>query len=133
MYSFVIQDWTSPRIALGVPTLTQSECDWMSFQAYQDIVFYTEVRALDRGGADDVIIAFQTSPSKDESMFKDMAVLPMASGAGLTTVTKVILSTNPDVPLARWVRWQMRLDGVAGFDYSATFRVLCAANAVGPL
>lgn len=133
MYSFLIQDWTSPKISSAVPSLTQSECEWLSFQAYQDIIFYTEILALDRGGADDVVLAFQTSPSKDESMFKDMATLNMTAGAGLTTVTKVILSTNPDVPLARLVRWQLRVSGVAATDYSTTFRVLCAANAVGPL
>lgn len=131
MYSFAIQDWTSPTVNSGLGTLTQAEPDWMSFQAYQDIIFYTEVKACNKGGADDVVLAFQTSPSKDESMFKDMAVLSLDI-VGTTAINKVILSANPDVLLARWVRWQLRVVTPVS-DYGATFRVLCAANAVGVL
>ena len=132
MYSFILQDWVSLEVDDSILTgVTQSEADWMSFQAYQDIFFHTEVKAFDKGGADQLVLAFQTASSKDESMFKDMIEIGLV--AGTTTVSKVITSANPSVPLSRWVRWELRVVGTFATDYSATFRVLVSANAVGPL
>lgn len=132
MYSFMLQDWITQTVHDSILTgVTQSEADWMSFQAYQDIFFHTEVKAFDKGGADQLVLAFQTSPSKDESMFKDMATFNLDT-AGVN-LSKVILSTNPDVPLSRWVRWVLRPSGSPATPYSATFRILVSANAVGPL
>lgn len=131
MYSFVLQDWISATVNVNLVGITQSECDWMSFQAYQDVIFYTEVKACDFGGGEDLLLKLQTSPSKDESMFKDMIEIGLV--AGTTTVSKVITSANPSVPLSRWVRWELRVAGTPATDYSATFRVLVSANAVGPL
>lgn len=131
MYSFLLQDWTSPKINLNQVGVTQSECDWLSLEAYQDIIFHTEVKSADPGGTFEVRLAFQTGPSKDESMFKDMDFVSLVPGT--TSLTRVILASNPYVPLSRWVRWDLRIFGTPVTDYSATFRVLCSANAVGSL
>jgi len=133
MYSYLLQDWTSPKVAAADGSLIQSEADWLSFQPYQDIIFYVECKGVDTGGTDHIALTFETSPSKDESMFQKMTEVHLDPGTvGTVQIAKVILSQNPDVPLARFVRWRLKTDS-ASTDWSATFRVYCAANAVGPL
>ena len=133
MYTYILQDWISPRVDETQASLIQSEADWLSFQPYQDIIFYVEIKAADTGEATNLELVFETSPSKDESMFKAMTSVAFVGNVGTTQIAKVILSQNPDVPLARWVRWRFQPHDAPVSDWGATFRVLCAANAVGPL
>jgi hypothetical protein len=112
--------------------IVQSEMDWMSFQPYQDIILWVETRSANAAGANSVDIQFETSPSRDETLF-----LPMRPAVALTPGTPVVVPVvlsqivPPDVPLARWVRWRLRINGTPNADWGATFRVNCVANASG--
>jgi hypothetical protein len=134
MYSYILQDWTTLNVSAQWTSVVQSEADWLSFQPYQDIVVWVETRSANAAGADCVDIQFETSPSRDESLF-----LPMRPAVALTpgtpAVVPVVLSqiVPPDVPLARWVRWRLKINGAPAADWGAAFRVQCTANAIGPL
>ena len=137
MYGYVLQDWITVRgsvPASGSADIIQGESTWMGFSSFQDIVIWLDIREITfpAGGGASLQFNFDTSPSKDSNMFQTMA-----STAALTTLTpgvqslmKVIMSTNPTVPLATWVRWRLTPGGANGNTWDATFRVLCAANRV---
>lgn len=134
MYGYMLQDWFTARLASSQADLIQSESDWMSFQPYQDIIFWLEATSVTLDGATNIQVSYETSPTKDNSLF-----LPMTAAEVLTapttqpTITKVLLSQNPDVPLARWVRWRIAVTGTPTTEWGLCFRIHCAANAVGVL
>lgn len=129
MYPRLLQDWKTHSGAAGADDLLQSESDWASFRPFQDIVFYTECKELDLGGSANILVALETSPTKDESLFSILATVTLA--VGQTVVSPVLLASNPLVPLARWVRYRLMTNGAALAPWSATFRILCTASAVG--
>jgi hypothetical protein len=121
MHAFILQDWTTIRG--GVTTVTQGESEWLDLTAYQDVVFWVDCREASGSPS----IQFQTSPTKDDSLFMNM----MSSATSLTAATAPVIvkatlsaATNP---LARFVRWS--ITGTVTWD--ATFRVLVAANSPG--
>ncbi len=130
MYGYTLQDWITIRGGTTVTSITQGEQDWMGFAPYQDLVLWLDLREVTLGGATNLIFNYETAPTKDDILFT-----PMVSGPTITTVpasptvTKVLLSQNPTVPLARWVRWRISVTGTATSSWDATFRILCAANA----
>ena len=139
MYGYLVQDWITIRgstTGASPPTVTQSEADWMSFQPYQDIVFWLEVKSWTAGGLDSVTLDYQTAPAKDESLFVKMITTAPITAA-ITRRDKVLLAqitaASTDVPLARWVRWKLTWDGTAASEYGLCFRIHAAANAVSAL
>jgi hypothetical protein len=117
---------------LSPPTVIQSEADWMSFQPYQDIVFWLEVKSWTDGGLTSVTLDYETAPAKDESLFVKM-ITTTAITAPVSRQDKVLLAQNPTVPLARWVRWKLTWNGTSTSEYGLCFRIHAAANAVGAL
>jgi hypothetical protein len=135
VYGYLLQDWITIRgsvLQASPPTVTQSEADWMSFQPYQDIVFWLEVKSWQAGGLTSVNLDYQTAPAKDESLFVNM-ITTTAITAAVSRQDKVLLAQNPTVPLARWVRWKLTWNGTSTSEYGICFRIFCAANAVGAL
>lgn len=134
MYGYLLQDWITIRGSqTGVPII-QSEADWMSFQPYQDIVFWLEVKSYTGGGLTSVTLDYETAPAKDESLFAKMITTANITAAlALARQDKVLLAQNPTVPLARWVRWKLTPNGTVSSEWGITFRIHCAANAVGAL
>lgn len=132
MYGYLLQHWLTIRGSASGANVTQSESDCLSFQAYQDIVFWLETKSVTLGGLTSITLEYQTSPTKDESLFIAMTTAVTLSAGG-PTITKIILAQSPTVPLARWVRWTLFPNGTPTGEYGACFRILCAANAVGPL
>lgn len=131
MYGYTLQDWITIRGATTVTSIIQGEQDWMGFAPYQDIVFWLDVREATLGGATHLVMNYETSPTKDDSLFQAMTTGPNIDAVvGTPTVTKVLLAQNPTVPLARWVRWRISVSGTASSSWDATFRILCSANAV---
>lgn len=134
MYSVVLQDWVTIRGASSVTTITQGENGWVGTAAYEDIVFWLDVRELTLGSATSVTVNYETAPLKDDVLFTNMM-----SGVALTTVpttptvTKVLLSQNPTCPLARWVRWKLTVQGSPSASWDLTFRIIAACNAVGQI
>ncbi len=134
MYDYMIQDWSTFTVDSSQTELVQTESDWLSFQPYSDIVFWLEVRGVVvPSGSTAVTIYYETAPAKDESLFKAMASATVDPTATQPIVDSVILSTDPAVPLARWVRWRLAVDGTPAAAWGATFRLYAVANAVGTL
>lgn len=139
MYGYLVQDWITIRgssLQLSPPTVTQSEADWMSFQPYQDIVFWLEVKSWTPGGLTSVTLDYETAPAKDESLFVKM-VTTTAITAAVSRRDKVLLAqitaASADVPLSRWVRWKLTWNGTSTAEYGVCFRIFASANAVGAL
>lgn len=131
MYGYVLQDWITIRGAQTITSVIQSEQDWLGFSAYQDIVFWLDVRELTLGGYGSLSMNYETAPTKDDVLFTNMVSAVSMSAGATPTVTKVLLSQNPTVPLARWVRWRISASGGSPSGaWDVTFRILCAANAV---
>jgi hypothetical protein len=125
MHAFILQDWTTIRGA--VTTVTQGEDSWLDLTAYQDLVFWVDCR--ETSGTATPTITFQTSPTKDESLFTAIATTTTLAASANPTVVKATLSLAV-VPVARYVRWQLGCSSTAS-TWDATFRVLVAANSPG--
>jgi len=108
-----------------VTTVTQGEDSWLDLTAYQDLVFWVDCREV--SGTTTPVITFQTSPTKDESLFTAIATATTLSASASPTVVKATLALAV-TPLARYVRWQI---GSGTSTWDATFRVLVAANSPG--
>jgi hypothetical protein len=122
MHSFVLQDYTTIRGGTGASTITQGEAGWLDLSAYQDVIFYIDTREATGSPT----IYFQTSPTKDESLFTAMVSGGTGLSAGTVTAVKALMS-GATVPVARYVRWQI----IGAPTWDATFRVLIAANSPG--
>ncbi len=138
MYSVVLQDWVTIRGGTTVTSVTQGENGWVGTAAYEDIVFWLDVREFTTGGATNLQMNFQTAPLKEDTLFTNMvaAVNLQLNVPGTTPIVpvKVLLSQNPTVPLARWVRWSLAPNGgTVTSAWDATFRILAACNAVGQI
>ena len=137
MYGYVLQDWITVRgniPASGSADIIQGESTWMGFSSFQDIVIWLDIREITfpAGAPNNLTFNFDTAPSKDSNLFVTMASIGLTSLAspGVQTPQKVILASNPTVPLATWVRWRLTPGGVSTNTWDATFRVLVAANRV---
>ncbi len=124
MHAFILQDWTTIRGAATVATVVQGEDNWLDLSAYQDLVFWVDVR---EATGTTVLMTFQTAPTKDESLFTQMVAATTLTAATTPTVVKALLSAAA-TPVARYVRWQIVGPAVA---WDATFRVMVAANSPG--
>lgn len=126
MYGYVLQDYVTIR-GTTTGTITQSEADWMSFQPYSDIVFFLDVKSVNLAGLTSITLDYETSPVKDDAIFAKM-VTTTALTAATSRQDKVLLSQNPTVPLARWVRWKLTPTGSPTGEWGLCFRIFCAAN-----
>jgi hypothetical protein len=133
MFGYMLQDWVTIQSASTITSVPQTEDGWMSFQKFQDIMFWTDVRAISLGGTTNVALRLETSPTKDESLFLPMvAQFNILPGAGpILTPVRLANATAANPALARWVRWTLVAVGVPSSNWGATFRIACAANAVG--
>ena len=139
MYGYLLQDWTTIRgstLATNPTGIVQSESDWMSFQPYQDIVFWTDVKSISLGGLTNIALDYETAPAKDDLLFRRMKTASSTFTAPTTStqLDPIILSQGPsgwNTPLARWVRWKLAFNGTSTSEYGICFRVFCSANAVG--
>lgn len=132
MYGYMLQDWVTIRGTQNGVTVIQSEADWLSLQPYQDAVFWLEVKSIALGGLTSITLDYETAPAKDESLFVKM-ITTTALTTAINRQDKVLLSQNPTVPLARWVRWKLTPTGTPTGEYGICFRIFVAANAVGAL
>jgi hypothetical protein len=132
MYGYILQDWITIRGNTTVTSIGQSESGWLGLAPFQDIVLWLDVREFSVGGATSLLMHYETAPTKDESLFTDMVTpVTVALSASPIVPTKILLAQNPTVPLGRWVRWRLTLNGTATSAWDATFRILACCNAVG--
>ena len=124
MFSGLLQDWLTID-GSDTAASVQARPEWLDLEAFADVVFWLEVRAVSKPGAGNVVLAYETAPTSDESLFQPLGTLTLAVAAA-PVITQVKLSANPAVPLARFVRW--KLAGTATGNWSATFRIFAMAN-----
>lgn len=129
MYGFVLQDWISIKNSVASTTpIIQNESDWIGFSAFQDIAFWIDIRAV-TVSTGSLTLDLQTSPTKDEVLFKAMnSVTTLAVATPVIPIPKTLLAANPAVPLATWVRWAITPTASATWD--VTFRIIASANRV---
>lgn len=120
----LFQDWTTIA-GNGTTPLGQSVLDWADLARFADVVLWLEVRAVANPGAGNVTLSYETAPAKDEALFRAVASVTLAASS-TPVITKVRLADNPEVPLARWLRW--KLQGTAAGDWSAAFRIFVSAG-----
>lgn len=119
MKSIVLQDWTTVRGSGTTPVIQTSDL-WLDLAAYGDVIFWLDVREVTNPGAGSVTLTYETAPLKDEILFQPMLTVSNVS-VGAPTISKVLLASNPAVPLARFVRW--KLVGSTAGTWDVTFRV----------
>jgi hypothetical protein len=106
----------------SITSVTQPSALWLDLRHARDVTFYFEsVSHLNES-----FLVYETAPTRDANQFRAMAEV----STDITTVplvTKIQLYDNPSVPLARWVRWRLRLQGGTGL-WNATFRIIVRAQ-----
>lgn len=123
MECFCLQDWVT--IQGGVQPIIQGENSWLDLFGYQDVVGWLEVREYSNGNTS---VNYQTSPTKDESLFTNLASVPLVSvGVTVTPMIKVAMPRAAPT-LARWLRWNVH---VTSGTWNVTFRIWLAANRTG--
>lgn len=128
MYCYVMQPWTTVRGQSSIGTINQTENCWLDLSAFQDIVAWLECKEVSVGGGTNVQLAYQTSPTKDDSLFTSIvAAFNVATGV----TTTLMLNGTASTPISRWLRWQLTVTGSPSSAWDATFRVFIAANIVG--
>jgi len=113
----------------------QGQDEWLDLSAYQDLTFWLDVRNVSTvsGGAATVTMYFETSPAADESLFQPVVVPNAANGLAsiAASATPTIVKApmySAAVPIGRFLRWRLHSTTAS---WSATFRVLVAANSPG--
>ncbi len=136
MYAFDFQDWITvrgPQQGSGtLVSITQSEDCWLDLAGYQDIVLWGQISEVSLGGSSQLNLLFQTSATKDETLFVTMATGQIVPGGVGSTGVITVLKGVAVQPLARWVRWQIvpaTYPSIGVWD--VTFRVFLCANAPG--
>lgn len=125
MINVALQEYITIRSDSTVAFVTQNETGWLDLAGFQDLVAFLEVKEF--SGATTINISYQTSPSKDEDLFTNMATaVTLVTGV---TATKM-LKASATVPLARWVRWKLAATTISG-SWDAYFRVWLACNRAG--
>jgi hypothetical protein len=130
MRAFVMQDWVTIRGAQAVTSVIMNESNYAQLDAFQDVIFWLQVAEFTLSSGT-VTMNYETAPLKDESLFTAMATAGISAVAMTPpTITKVLLSQNPSVPLSRWVRWRLSASGVGAGGWDVTFRVMLVANQI---
>jgi hypothetical protein len=117
----LLQDWTTisgTGTGGNSETVTQSAAAWPALDEYSNITFWLEVRDVTVSSGGSATLAYQTSPTQDESFFMTLGVVTLAASP-TPIVTKIRLGDNPAVALARYVRWAITVQG-ASTVWSAT-------------
>jgi hypothetical protein len=131
VHCFVMQPWITIRgQSQTVAPINQSENCWLDLTMYQDVVAWLQVDGVTLGGLTSVGVAYQTAPIKDELAFVNVTNAVTFNSSGWTIVTPMLASST-SVPLSRWLRWQVVVQGTGG-PWDILFRIFIAANAPGP-
>lgn len=119
----LLQDWIELD-GSGSLEIIQSGARWLDLSGYQDVLFYLDARSTTSGVQ--AYMQYQTAPSVDPTLFTDMVASFQMIENTSPTVTAVLLSQNPTVPLAGLVRWKVTT--IAGGAWRISFRIHCVAK-----
>lgn len=108
-----LQPWISIGGSTSSVVVTQQESCYVDLTAYTSVVAYAEVSDVAEGGT----ITYQTSPTKDETLWQDVTA---ALSPSVGTNTTIMRYESATVPPARWFRW--KCVGSAS-NWRLTFRI----------
>jgi hypothetical protein len=123
MYTACLQNWVRLR-GNATSTLVQSEAEWVDLGAFQGVMPYVQVSGF--GGSP--TIALETSPTRDNVLFRTLGgtpgISPLASytisAAGLQTpLMFTFADAAVTTPPGKWLRWKVTGTG----NWSVVFRV----------
>jgi len=124
MDALLVQDWVTIRGVAGI-TVAQTETGWVDLGPYQDIVVWLHGQEASGLG---MSLNYQTSPTKDDSLFFTMGfVNDLSSGIVVTSLLKETIPPGSP-PIGKWFRWQL---APAPGAWDMTFRLYLAANRIG--
>ncbi len=125
MRAFVLQDWNTLRGATGVTTVVQNEANYLSLDAYQDVMFWLQVSEFTATNSS-LVINYETAPLKDETLFTAMASVALTTTIMTPPNIQKVLASSAATPLSRWVRWHVTSTNSNAWDL--TFRILVSGN-----
>ena len=121
MFGALLQDWLTIEGTTtgGSSPIAQTEAFWLDTSDFLDLTTFLQVVS-----ASNVTLQYQTSPTKDETLFESMDSVTLATGV----TVGVYLRDTASYPLSHWLRWQ--LTGTSS-TWNATFRVWVTLNRPG--
>ena len=126
----LFQDWISIG-GSGTTPFVQPRADWLDLGPFADVALWLEVRAVANPGGGSVTLTYETSPSSDESTFVALAPPITLAAASAPIVTKVLLSSNPTVPLGRFLRWNVVGTTAGAWSVSLRIHVMAQKSVAG--
>lgn len=126
MFAFLLQDLITVRSSLTAE-MVQSETAWLDCSAYQDLVFWFDLRFASPASV--ISVHYETAPVKDPTLFVDV-ISSFTLGATPVVDMRSALVDTATVPPASWLRW--RLVGSSA-PWEACFRIYVTANRIGPV
>jgi hypothetical protein len=129
MHSYVLQDWITIRGQSASQVIAQGESAWLDLAPYQDLSLWLDVREVSQTSPA-VLMQFQTAPFKEEGLFQAMLATAISITLAPSNPYRVPITTTA-CPVARYVRWQLTGPTSGTLPWDVTFRVLCAADALG--
>lgn len=116
--SIMLQDWTVVSGQDYEMVVTMPSERWADLGGYVDVMFFTEISSYSDGYGG--VIALQTSPTRDESLFKTMATVTFQQSPPAVSIVRF---ASASVPLSRWVRWQVSAPSATTNRWDVAFRV----------
>jgi hypothetical protein len=137
MDSLLLQDFVTVSGLASSPgiTLTQGSGSWLDLSAYEDVVFFVDVKNCSINlNPTELLICLQTAPAMEDAsfltMYNEVTFAGVLAAFGVTPIPLVAVASP--IPLANYVRWQIPL---AQYDtsgpFTATFRIWVSAYAIG--
>lgn len=126
MQSYLLQDWTTIRATMsGGTNLAQSADQWLDVGDASECTFLLQVAQVN-GGAGTATIHYETSPTRDAALFRELVARTLTATGDLTPqIDRLALYNTPATPLARWVRWRLTTADASLWD--VTFKVTVMA------
>jgi hypothetical protein len=128
----LVQDWVTLALASSVissssPNITQGADRWLKVPTAADAVFFLDVKQPGTSSPTTatVNINYQTAPRREDASFVTMLSIPLLSGT--TTVVSSVLAAYAQVPVSKYVRWQLAFSANA----YVTFRLWMATYSFG--
>lgn len=78
MFGYMLQDWVTIQSAASIMNLVQTDDGWMTFDRFQDLTFFVETSAIVLGGATNVALVLESSPTRDEVLFVTLSTITAA-------------------------------------------------------
>lgn len=124
----LLQDWVTIEGTAATSPVSQSATRWLNLEGYTDAIFWLEVQSLSVSGTE-LYMNYETAPASDPTLFTPMVSEFLMTLSVTPTITKVLLSQNPTLPVTGLVRWRIRQNAAGA--WRITFRIHCLGKRKG--